>query len=160
MEGEPEPYTGISRIIGLLKVLKEKGGASDLYQLGVDLHLELGEELQIVKAAESLGFVITPESDIALTPLGEEILGKDINGRKTLIRERLLTLPLFARVLAWLEGEEGESLSMETLKSRIGEAFPNEDVDTAFSMLVNWGRYAELFGYNAAREELYVDRGV
>jgi NitT/TauT family transport system ATP-binding protein len=33
-------------------------------------------------------------------------------------------------------------------------------VDTSFSMLVNWGRYAELFGYNAAREELYVDRGV
>ncbi len=160
MEGEPEPYTGISRIIGLLKILKEKGGASDLYQLGVDLHLELGEELQIVKAAESLGFVVTPESDIALTPLGEEILEKDINGRKTLIRERLLTLPLFEKVLGWLEGEEEETLSMEKLKERIGEAFPNEDVDTAFSMLVNWGRYAELFGYNASREELYVDRGV
>ncbi|EQD24210.1 MAG: putative ABC transporter ATP-binding protein [Leptospirillum sp. Group IV 'UBA BS'] len=160
MEGEPEPYTGISRIIGLLKILKEKGGASDLYQLGVDLHLELGEELQIVKAAESLGFVVTPESDIALTPLGEEILEKDINGRKTLIRERLLTLPLFEKVLGWLEGEEEETLSMENLKERIGEAFPNEDVDTAFSMLVNWGRYAELFGYNASREELYVDRGV
>lgn len=159
MEGEPEPYTGISRIIGLLKILKEKGGASDLYQLGVDLHLELGEELQIVKAAESLGFVVTPESDISLTPLGEEILEKDINGRKRLIRERLLTLPLFSRVLEWLVEEEEESMSEEALKTRIGEAFPHEDVYTAFFMLVNWGRYAELFGYNAAREELYVDRG-
>jgi NitT/TauT family transport system ATP-binding protein len=159
MEGEPEPYTGISRIIGLLKIMKEKGGSSDLYQLGIDLHLELGEELQIVRSAESLGFVVTPESDIALTPLGEEILQKDINGRKTLIRERLLTIPIFIKVMEWLAQTEGESLPEETVKSRIGEQFPNEDVDGAFSMLVNWGRYAELLGYSASREELYIDRG-
>jgi len=159
MEGEPEPYTGISRIIGLLKILKEKGGASDLYQLGIDLHLELGEELQIVRAAESLGFVVTPESDISLTPLGEEILQKDINGRKALIRERLLTIPLFIKAMEWLGQEPEGSLPEETVKSRIGEQFPNEDMDSAFTMLVNWGRYAELLGYSAGREELYIDRG-
>ncbi|MGC8500887.1 MAG: AAA-associated domain-containing protein [Leptospirales bacterium] len=159
MEGEPEPYTGISRIVGLLKILKEKGGASDLYQLGIDLHLDLGEELQIVRSAESLGFVVTPESDIALTPLGEALLEKDINGRKAAIRDRLLTLPLFSTVLSWLEKEKGESLPEEDLKKRLGETFPSEDVDGSFSLLVNWGRYGELFGYNAAREELYVDRG-
>ena len=159
MEGEPEPYTGISRIVGLLKILKEKGGASDLYQLGIDLHLDLGEELQIVRSAESLGFVVTPESDIALTPLGEALLEKDINGRKAAIRDRLLTLPLFSTVLSWLEKEKGERLPEEDLKKRLGETFPSEDVDGSFSLLVNWGRYGELFGYNAAREELYVDRG-
>lgn len=159
MEGEPEPYTGISRIIGLLMILKEKGGSSDLYQLGRDLHLELGEELQIVRAAESLGFVVTPESDIALTPLGEEILGKDINGRKALIRDRLLTLPLFVKALEWLGAEEDERLPGDRVREKIGEEFPNEDVESAFVTLVNWGRYAELFGYSAGREELYVDRG-
>ncbi|MEC4682690.1 MAG: AAA-associated domain-containing protein [Nitrospirota bacterium] len=159
MEGEPEPYTGISRIIGLLKILQEKGGSSDLYQLGIDLHLELGEELQIVRSAESLGFVDTPESDISLTPMGEEILRKDINGRKALIRERLLTIPIFIRAMEWLGKAAEESLSEETVKSLIGEQFPNEDVDSAFAMLVNWGRYAELLGYSAAREELYIDRG-
>ena len=159
MEGEPEPYTGISRILGLLKILREKGGLSDLYQLGIDLHLELGEELQIVRAAESLGFVVTPESDIALTPMGEEILGKDINGRKALLRERLLTIPLFIRTMEWLGQDSEEKLSEEAVKARIGEFFPNDDVDLSFSMLVNWGRYAELFGFSAGREELYIDRG-
>ncbi len=159
MEGESEPYTGISRIVGLLKILKEKGGTSDLYQLGLDLHLDLGEELQIVRAAESLGLVVTPESDIALTPLGEAFIEKDINGRKAALRERLLTLPLFATVLSWLEAEKGESLSEEEVKHRLGESFPSEDVDGSFLLLVNWGRYAELLGYSSSRGELYIDRG-
>jgi hypothetical protein len=159
MEGDPEQYPGISRIVGLLKVLEETGGRAELYQLGVDLHLELGEELQLVRAAESLGFVQTPGSDIAITDLGREILKIDINGRKKLLRERLLTLPVFQTVLKWLEHEEDATLPAETVKNRLSEQFPQEDAELSFQTLVNWGRYAELLGYSADREDLYVDRG-
>lgn len=159
MEGDPEQYPGISRIMGLLKVLEETGGQGDLYQLGLDLHLELGEELQLVRAAESLGFVQTPGSEIEITGLGREILKKDINGRKRLLRERLLTLPVFETVLHWLEHEEDASLPSETVKNRLSEHFPQEDSEMAFQTLVNWGRYAELLGYRSDRGDLYVDRG-
>ncbi|MHB1605360.1 MAG: AAA-associated domain-containing protein [Leptospirales bacterium] len=159
MEGDPEQYPGISRIMGLLKVLEEAGGQGDLYQLGLDLHLELGEELQLVRAAESLGFVQTPGSEIEITGLGREILKKDINGRKRLLRERLLTLPVFETVLRWLEHEEDAALPSEIVKNKLSEHFPQEDSEIAFQTLVNWGRYAELFGYRSDRGDLYVDRG-
>jgi|UniRef100_A0A7C3R3Z0 NitT/TauT family transport system ATP-binding protein len=159
MEGDPEQYPGISKIMGLLKVLEEAGGGGDLYQLGVDLHLELGEELQLVRAAESLGFVQTPGGDITLTDLGREILKKDINGRKKLIRERILTLPVFQTVLGWLMKEEDKSLPAEKIRERLMVAFPQEDPEGQFQVLVNWGRYAELFGYRGDREDLYVDQG-
>ncbi len=159
MESDPEQYPGISKIMGLLKVLEEAGGGGDLYQLGLDLRLELGEELQLVRAAESLGFVQTPGGDITLTDLGREILKKDINGRKKLIRERILTLPVFQTVLGWLMKEEDKSLPAEKIRERLMETFPQEDPEGQFQVLVNWGRYAELFGYRGDREDLYVDQG-
>ncbi|MHB1756972.1 MAG: AAA-associated domain-containing protein [Leptospirillum sp.] len=158
MEGDPDSHPGMSRIVGLLKVLDQNGGEEDLYQLGVDLHLELGEELQLVRAAESLGFVLTPGSAIILTQIGRDLIGADINGRKKLFRERILTLPLFQMVAKWLEGEK-EGLPADEVRQRIAEAFPGEDPHMSFLLLVNWGRYSELFGYRADREEIYLDRG-
>jgi hypothetical protein len=32
-----------------------------------------------------------------------------------------------------------------------------EDVEKAFTTIVGWGRFAELFGYDASSEELYLD---
>ncbi len=158
MDGDPDQHPGMSRIVGLLKVLDQNGGEEELYQLGVDLHLELGEELQLVRAAELLGFVLTPGSEIVLTRLGKDLITADINGRKKLFWERILTLPLFQKVVEWLE-EEKEGLSADTIRKRISEMFPAEDPDQSFQLLVNWGRYAELFVYRADREELSLDRG-
>jgi hypothetical protein len=34
---------------------------------------------------------------------------------------------------------------------------PHEPVDRLFRTIVGWSRYAELFGYDAAAEALYLD---
>jgi hypothetical protein len=34
---------------------------------------------------------------------------------------------------------------------------PTEPIERLFQTIVNWGRYAELFGFNASSGELYLD---
>jgi NitT/TauT family transport system ATP-binding protein len=35
---------------------------------------------------------------------------------------------------------------------------PNESPDKTFSTIVNWGRFAELFGYNKDEDRFYLDQ--
>jgi hypothetical protein len=35
---------------------------------------------------------------------------------------------------------------------------PNEDPEGLFSTIVNWGRFAELFGYNQDEDRFYLDQ--
>ena len=46
-----------------------------------------------------------------------------------------------------------EDLVLEELAVRL----PTEKPQTMFRSIVRWGRYAELFGYNANERKLYLD---
>ncbi len=96
---DPIPQVGISRIIGLLKVLDDAGGRYDIFRLAREINYEFGEILKVVKAAEMLELVVTPAADAVLTARGKEVLKAKVNARKKLLREQIKQLPLFRTVV-------------------------------------------------------------
>jgi len=58
--GQSDTRCSLTRVIGLLEVLDDRGGARRL-QLGRELNYKFGELLKVMKAAELLGFVDTPK---------------------------------------------------------------------------------------------------
>jgi len=154
---QPLPQIGISEILGLVELLISKGGREDIYKLANELQMELGDTLTVIRAAELLGLVNTPGGDVVNEPLGEKVSKSKINARKAIIKEQLVKIPVFAGVLGFLQEKEDHQATRDQLLEKLAELIPNENSEQTFSTLVNWGRYAELFGYNDDSQTFYLD---
>ncbi len=92
----PLPDVGLTWVFGLLELLEDRGGREDGYKIARDLNFKFGDLLKVMKAAEILGFVSTPDGDVVLTPLGKQLLEAKINERKIIVREQLKKHSLFS----------------------------------------------------------------
>jgi NitT/TauT family transport system ATP-binding protein len=154
----PLPDCQLTWVFGLLETLEDRGGRDDGYKIARDLQFKFGDLLKVMKAAEILGLVSTPAGDVVLEPLGKQFLDGDVNARKLLIREQLKKLGLFAYLVRLLRGQEDRSLQKEVVLEHLAMLLPNERPEQMFSTVVNWGRFAELFGYNKDEDRFYLDQ--
>lgn len=152
------PEIGISQILGLVELLVGRNGREDIYRLAGELSMELGETLTVIKAAELLGLVNTPGGDVVVEDFGNKVIDASITDRKDLIRVRLEALPVFKSVRDFLAHQEDSEVTREEVLEKLVELIPNEDAESSFSTIVNWGRYAELFGYNDDSQTFYLDQ--
>ena len=157
MEMIPLPHTTVAKIVGLLKVLDEHAGREDIYKLAKELHYELGELMEVIKAGEMLGFVHTPGGDAVLEDLGKTILKSKVNTKKKLFRDQLKKVALMTRLIQMLYRAEDHRLDKEAVLEELSRLLPHEDPEKTFETLVNWSRYGELFGYTRGSQQLYLD---
>ena len=153
----PIPDCQLTWVFGLLETLEDRGGRDDGYRIARDLQFNFSDLLKVMKAAEILGFVTTPSGDVVLEPLGKQFLKLDVNQRKLLLREQLKKLPLFAYFIRLLRAQPDHSLPKEVVLEHLAMLLPNESPQKQFNTVVNWGRYAELFGYNKDEDRFYLD---
>jgi NitT/TauT family transport system ATP-binding protein len=151
------PEMGISQILGLVELLIGKGGREDIYKLAGELSMELGETLTVVKAAELLGLVHTPGGDVVVENFVHQVIDASITERKDLIHEKLEHLSAFKSIREFLSSKDDAEVGREEVLEKLAELIPNDDAETSFSTLVNWGRYAEMFGYNDDSQTFYLD---
>jgi NitT/TauT family transport system ATP-binding protein len=154
----PIPDCQLTWVFGLLELLEDRGGREDGYKIARDLQFKFSDLLKVMKTAEIFGFVSTPDGDVVIEPLGRQCLESDVNQRKLIVRERLKTLGLFAYFMRLLHGQEDLSLQKELVLEHLAMLLPNEEPEKVFSTIVNWGRFAELFGYNKDEDRFYLDQ--
>lgn len=153
----PLPDCGLTLVFGLLEFLEDRGGREDGYKIARDLNFRFGDLLKVMKAAEILGFVSTPAGDVVLEPLGKQFLAVQINERKLMLREQLKKHSLFSYFIRLLHGQEDKSLTKEVVLEHLAMLLPSEKPERQFVTMVNWGRFAELFGYNKDEDRFYLD---
>jgi NitT/TauT family transport system ATP-binding protein len=156
-EIEPIPVCGVSRILGLLETLDDHGGREAIGKLARELHIEFGELLAVVRAAEMLGLVHTPGPDVVLEPSGKHTMELPMNEKKRTLGEKIEKLPLFRAIRSLLDRQESHSLPKDILLEELAIWLPDENPETMFKTIVNWGRYAELFTYDANEERLALE---
>lgn len=154
----PIPDCQLTWVFGLLETLEDRGGRDDGYKIARDLQFKFGDLLKVMKAAEILGLVATPDGDVVLEPLGRQFLEGDMNQRKLILREQLKKQGLFAYLIRLLRGQEDRTLTKEIVLEHLAMLLPNEPPEKMFSTVVNWGRFAELFGYNKDEDRFYLDQ--
>jgi NitT/TauT family transport system ATP-binding protein len=150
----------VSEILGLLEVLKGKGGRDDIYKLAQELNMDFGDTLAVIRDAELLGFVTTPGGDVELIELGDQITREKINDRKRTIKAQIAALPVIQKVTDYLREQDEQEVARDEFLEKLVELIPNEDAEETFASVVNWGRYAELFGYNDDEQLFYLDSEV
>lgn len=151
------PHTGISAIFGLLEMLDDLGDEEDVYKLGQSLNYELDDMLPVLEAAELLGFVRIIEGDIAMTFQGKKLVEEDVDGRKEMLRGRLKEHPVFKEIMAAIRSDRDHHISRNSLLEMFEAQFSPEESERQLRTAIDWGRYAELIGYNAETEEMYLD---
>jgi len=157
LQPKPIPFVGTAQISGLMEILRDNGGTMDVFRLDQMTDYDFGQTLAVVKAGEMLGFLDTPRSQVLLTTLGASFLDADVNGRKTMLRGQLLKLSLFRYVQKMLMEASNHELSIDVVSEELAMRLPTEDNPKLVQTMINWARYAELFGYSPDTQMLYLD---
>ena len=146
------PHARPGGIAGLLELLIDKGGRDDIYRLADDLALEIDDLLPIVDAAQLLGFLKIEEGDAAITETGNEFANSEILRQKELFRDAAVEHVLLLRqIRRALEAKSDHTVPEEFFLDMLDEQFSDDESQRQIETAVNWGRYAELFDFDAGR---------
>jgi NitT/TauT family transport system ATP-binding protein len=154
----PLPHARVGALAGFLEIVSERGGRVDLHRLAGELHLDVRELLPLVDAAALLGWIRVQEGDVELAPDGRAFVDAPVLPRKELFRAALQQrTTLVTRIHAALSGKAtgrmSESFFLGLLEQHFSAAEARRQLDTA----IDWGRYAELFGFEDDTDELFLE---
>jgi NitT/TauT family transport system ATP-binding protein len=146
------PHARPGGVAGLLELLLDKGGRDDIYRLADDLAFEIDDLLPIVDAAQLLGFVKIDEGDAAITESGAEFANSEILRQKELFRDAAVAnILLLRQIRRALESKSDHTVPEDFFLDMLDEQFSEEECLRQMETAVAWGRYAELFDYDAGR---------
>ena len=149
------PHTRPGGVAGLLEILVDLGGRIDLHKLADELGLEVDALLPTVDTAVLLGTLHLEEGDAIITTEGREFAGADIQTRKAMFRKAALAnIPLLRQMEQSLKAKTDRTLSDEFFRDLLDEHFSEEESKRQLETAIQWGRYAELFDYDAATGKL------
>jgi NitT/TauT family transport system ATP-binding protein len=152
MKYETLPHARPGGIAGLLELLIDHKGRADIYRLADDLAFEIDDLFPIVEAAQLLDFLHVEEGDAAITPSGHEYAESEILRQKELFRAAAIGHVLLLRqITRALENKSDHTVPEEFFLDMLDEQFSEEETRRQLETAVNWGRYAELFDFDAAR---------
>jgi NitT/TauT family transport system ATP-binding protein len=143
------PYVTPAEVLGLLALLGDE--STDVFVLSERFGREFGYFVNVVKAAELLGFVDTPQHDVRITPLGREVVAGSTPEQKRLVREQLLKLKVYELLVRLIKVQENQHLNEEEMMRELQTSMPHEKPRPLFRTLLSWGRYAEIISFDQRR---------
>jgi NitT/TauT family transport system ATP-binding protein len=153
------PHVRPGGLAGLLEMLPPPGKHSDLYQLASDLGLEIDELLPVVEAGAMLGFLTVKEGDVEVTELGYRFATADILNQKVFFREAAVhNVTLIDRIRRALDAKPDHRVPDEFFHDFLDEHFSEEEVLRQLETATLWGRYSELFDYDAAQKRFFLPK--
>jgi len=149
------PHTRPGGMAGLLEILIDQGGRADLHRLAEILSLEVDALLPTVDTAVMLGFLKVEEGDAIITPEGQAFAQADIQARKAIFRKAAIAnVPLLRQMEQSLKAKSNRTLNEEFFRDLLDEQFSEEESRRQLETAIQWGRYAEIFDYDAASGKL------
>jgi len=151
------PHARPGGVAGILEMLEDRGGTADLAALADDLTFELDDMLPIVDAAALLGFVTVSNGEVEMTPPGREFVLADILTRKDLFRRAAFhNATLLRQITRALTTKVDRSLPDDFFHDILDEHFSEHETVRQLETAIAWGRYAELFDYDAKERRFFL----
>jgi NitT/TauT family transport system ATP-binding protein len=149
------PHASVDGIAGLAELALTSGEDADVADLAAVVGFEVDDLFPLIDSLTLLGFVTVRDGRLKLTETGERFAAADIQASKQLFRDAALArVPLVRRIHRALQhsadGALREGFFLDLLRRYYSDDEARAQLDTA----IDWGRYAELFEYDAARGEI------
>ena len=145
------PKVEISEIMGLIETLasSEYKDKVDLPELAEDLHLEIDDLFPITEALEILRFASVSEGDIELTEQGKMLAEADILERKKIFTAHLVSyVPFVRHVRRVLDERPEQRATEERFLTELEDYLSEQAAEEVLKVVIDWGRYAEVFAYD------------
>ncbi len=152
----PLPQATVDGLSGLAEILLARhGGAADLADLADSLGLEVDDLLPLVDALVLLGFADLRGDRLELSANGKVFAGASIQDSKEIFARACLEhAPLVRTIYRSLRGSMDDTLPAGFFTDILRTSFGEEEAARQLEVAVNWGRYAELYDYDAARGQI------
>ncbi len=154
------PEISIHKLQALMDALMEPPhhGKADIFALAESQNLSANESLQLFEALELLGFAKIAEGDIELTDSGKALCKGDILERKKVFAYHLMRHIRLARhIYHALQDLPKQQAPKEKFVKELKRFMSTEEALRTLSVIINWGRYAELFSYDTQRDILSLE---
>jgi NitT/TauT family transport system ATP-binding protein len=146
------PDADISELTGLLETMddSERNGCIDLPELAESLHLNIDDLFPLTEVLEILRFAYVDKGDLALSPSGKLFANADILERKKIFATHLTHyVPLARHIRRVLDERPGHRASKERFLNEIEDFLSEEEAERVLRIIIDWGRYAEIFAYDS-----------
>jgi NitT/TauT family transport system ATP-binding protein len=145
------PSANASQLAGMLEEinLPARGGRISLAELAAAMQLQVDELFPILEALQLLRFAQVSDQDVVPTPHGKAFAGADIQRRKVIFGEHLLArVPLAAHIRRVLDERPGHQAPESRFLRELEDTLSEDEAARVLSVMIGWGRYAELFAYD------------
>ena len=138
-------------LAGLMETLESRrfGDVADLPEVADELSMEIDELFPLAESLELLGFAEVAHGDIRLTDAGVRFVHGDVDHRKRLFAEALMTrVPIAALIRRVLDERPSHRAPYTRFSEELEDHMSEDYAEETLSAVIQWGRYAELFAYD------------
>jgi NitT/TauT family transport system ATP-binding protein len=153
----PLPAASVDGLSGLAEILQRHDGHLDLPDLADELGLEVDDLLPLVDALDLLGFAILDGAHLTLTETGLSFSAADVQTSKQIFAGAALGVPLVRLITTSLQNSVDGGLRAGFFRDLLAHHYTAEQVTAQLEVATDWGRYAELYSYDAVHEEYRLD---
>jgi len=152
----PLPQATVDGLSGLAEILLGRhDGAADLADLADSLGLEVDALLPLVDALVLLGFAELRGDRLGLSDSGRIFAGASIQDSKQIFaRASLQRAPLVRTIYRALRSSRDGTLPVGFFTDILRTSFGEDQATRQLDIAVNWGRYTELYAYDASRGQI------
>ncbi|HYA39555.1 MAG TPA: nitrate/sulfonate/bicarbonate ABC transporter ATP-binding protein [Candidatus Methylomirabilis sp.] len=150
--GHRLPRVTVAQMTGVLDVINQpaNAGSIDLPVLAETLQMEVNDIFPILEALELLDFAHVAGRRVTLMRHGRAFAEADIQRRKVIFGEHLLRrVPLAAHIRRVLDERPSQRAPSSRFLRELEDYLPEQDAEGVLEVIIDWGRYAELFAYDS-----------
>jgi NitT/TauT family transport system ATP-binding protein len=145
------PAVTVAQMTGVLDEINQpaNNGQIDLPVLAETMQMEVDDLFPILEALDLLEFATATGRRVTLTRHGRAFAEADIQQRKVIFGDHLLKrVPLAAHIRRVLDERPSQRAPQSRFLRELEDYFSEQEAERVLSVMVDWGRYAELFAYN------------
>ena len=145
------PDADVSELMGFIETVHapEYAGRMDLPELADILHLNIDDLFPLVEVLEILRFAFVSKGDIELSYGGKQFAEADILERKKIFANHLLRyVPLVKHIRQVLDSTPYHRENKNRFLDELENYLSDDEAERVLRLVIEWGRYAELFAYD------------
>jgi NitT/TauT family transport system ATP-binding protein len=124
-------------------------GKADLPALADSLNMEIDDLFPVAETLQLMRFAEVAEGDIKLTAAGLKFSDADIDARKRLFSDHLLSyVPLVARIRRVLDERPAHTAPAARFLTELEDYMSEAHAERTLKGVTTWGRYGELFAFD------------
>jgi NitT/TauT family transport system ATP-binding protein len=144
------PEATVGGLAGLVEIVYAHNGQTDLPDLASELLFEVDDLLPLVDAASLLGLLELDGVDTFLTETGKTWYTADIQDSKRMFASLAVEhAPLVQTICRTLENSDDGAIHDDFFLDLLRRDLSEENARRQLEIAIDWGRYAELFDYDA-----------